>query len=80
MGDAEPDEWNQPFTASAEWWQALPGKVRDVLITGGTDEVMVDDIMDFAKKIEVGSTWLYFTFPMYTTSYFKRQIIPIPRR
>ena len=53
MGGSKPDEWNQPFTASTEWWSALSTQVQDVLITGGSEEVMVDDISDFAKKIEV---------------------------
>ncbi|MCJ1309502.1 hypothetical protein MMC25_003162 [Agyrium rufum] len=53
LGDAKPDEWNQPFRAKAEWWTDISSKVRDILITGGSEEVMADDITAFAKKIEV---------------------------
>lgn len=58
LGDAKPDEYNQPFHAPASWWSDLPSKVEDILITGGSEEVMVDDIERFAKKIEVSIAML----------------------
>ena len=53
LGDAKPDEWNQPFRASGSWWTDLATKVEDILITGGADEVMVDDIRRFATTVTV---------------------------
>ena len=53
LGDAKPDEYNQPFRATASWWSDLPTKVKDILITGGSEEVMVDDIQGFADKVKV---------------------------
>lgn len=53
MDGADTDNYNQPFRAPDSWWIDLNGAVRDVLITAGTDEVLVDDIRAFALKIEV---------------------------
>ena len=56
MGSAKADEYNQPFRAASSWWENLSGKVQNMLITAGSDEVLVDDIMAFAEKIKVGSS------------------------
>jgi len=61
MDGADTDNYNQPFRAPDSWWIDLNGAVRDVLITAGTDEVLVDDIKAFATKIEV-RTRLYSAF------------------
>ena len=53
MGDADMDFYNQPFHAPGDWWIDLKGTVQDILITAGTDEVLVDDIEAFAGKLKV---------------------------
>ena len=53
MGDANMDPYNQPFHAPGDWWIDLNGTVQDILITAGTDEVLVDDIEAFAEKLKV---------------------------
>ena len=53
MGIAKPDEYNQPFPASPEWWKNINGVVSDLLITAGADEVLVDDIKAFAQTLQV---------------------------
>lgn len=53
MDGADTDNYNQPFRAQDSWWKDLNGIVKDLLITAGTDEVMVDDIKGFADKIQV---------------------------
>lgn len=53
MDGADTDHYNQPFHAPGSWWIDLNGAVQDVLITAGTDEVLVDDIEAFAEKLKV---------------------------
>ena len=53
MGDAPVDAYNQPFTAENEWWKGLESVVEDMLITAGTQEILVDDIKDFVSRITV---------------------------
>ncbi|KAL8906377.1 MAG: hypothetical protein Q9207_002089 [Kuettlingeria erythrocarpa] len=53
MNDAPPDNYNQPFRAPAGWWSRLDGVVQELLVTAGTDEVLLDGIVEFTKTIEV---------------------------
>ena len=53
MAKAASDEYNQPFTAAAEWWRDLPSVVDHILLTAGADEVMVDGIQSFVSRLEV---------------------------
>jgi acetyl esterase/lipase len=46
------DEYNQPIMAPPSWWQGFPAK--EVLIVAGKDEILVDDIVIFAGKLEEG--------------------------
>lgn len=51
MGSAKPDNYNQPILAPSSWWEDAP--VKDVLITGGDEEILVDEIREFAAKFKV---------------------------
>ncbi|KAL8964555.1 MAG: hypothetical protein Q9197_006881, partial [Variospora fuerteventurae] len=51
-GGAPADNYNQPFLAPGSWWSQLNGVVQELLITAGTDEVLLDGIAEFAKTIE----------------------------
>ena len=53
MGDADADNYNEPFRAPSNWWEDLNLVVRNLLITAGSDEVLVDDIKAFSNKIDV---------------------------
>lgn len=46
------DEYNQPIMAPLEWWRGLP--VEEVLIVAGKDEILVDDVVEFAGRLEEG--------------------------
>lgn len=46
------DEYNQPIMAEPEWWAGIP--VQEVLIVAGKDEILVDDIVVFAERLEKG--------------------------
>ncbi|KAI9786493.1 MAG: hypothetical protein M1839_006953 [Geoglossum umbratile] len=50
MGAAEVDPYNQPLTAPPNWWSTLT--VDEILVVAGRDELLVDDIREFAKKLE----------------------------
>ena len=51
MGNAKPDHYNQPILAPSSWWKDIV--VKDVLITGGDEEVLIDEIREFAAKFKV---------------------------
>jgi acetyl esterase/lipase len=51
MGNAKPDYYNQPILAPRSWWKDVV--VKDVLITGGDEEVLIDEIREFAAKFKV---------------------------
>jgi acetyl esterase/lipase len=53
MGTAPVDAYNQPGTADEKWWQGIDRKVRDVLMTAGGNEVMVDDARTFSETLKV---------------------------
>jgi acetyl esterase/lipase len=46
------DYYNQAITAPESWWKDLP--VENVLVLAGEDEVLVDGIMEFEKKLSAG--------------------------
>jgi acetyl esterase/lipase len=50
MGNAKPDHYNQPILAPSSWWTDVP--VKDMLITGGDKEVLIDEIREFAAKFK----------------------------
>ncbi|KAG9694164.1 alpha/beta hydrolase fold protein, partial [Aureobasidium melanogenum] len=50
LKQAPQDNYNAPLTAPESWWADIP--VDEVLVTGGEDEVLVDDIAAMIKKLE----------------------------
>lgn len=42
MEDAKQGHYNQPVVAPSSWWEDIPA--RDVLITGGEEEVLIDEV------------------------------------
>ena len=54
LADAGEDAYNYPSKAPTGWWEGL--KVDDILIVGGGDEMMMDDIQRFGKELQVSLT------------------------
>jgi len=52
MGTAQPDNYNQPYLASADWFSGLDKVVKGVFVWGGAHEVLVDSIDDIARKLK----------------------------
>ncbi|KAH0365394.1 alpha/beta hydrolase fold protein, partial [Aureobasidium melanogenum] len=50
LAKAAQDNYNAPLTAPESWWADIP--VEEVLVTGGEDEVLVDDIAAMNKKLK----------------------------
>lgn len=49
------DSYSQPINASSEWWAEVAGKVvSEILIWGGTDELLIDGIRRYAATIIEG--------------------------
>lgn len=57
MGDAKIDAYNQPFTAEKDWWKGIEKVATDIVITGGTEEVLIDGIKEFSDKLKVLTLW-----------------------
>jgi acetyl esterase/lipase len=53
MGTAPTDAYNQPGTVTGKWWQGIDTMVRDVVITAGENEVMIDDTRTFSETLKV---------------------------
>jgi acetyl esterase/lipase len=53
LGKSPSDNYNEAVNAPADWWKEL--KAKQVLITGGTDEILIDSIREIADKIKVGT-------------------------
>ena len=51
LNGKQPDYWNEPLRTPIEWWKDV--KTDQVLIIGGTDEVLVSAIEAFAKEFKV---------------------------
>jgi hypothetical protein len=64
MGNAKPDHYNQPILAPSSWWKDVV--VKDVLITGGDEEVLIDEIREFAAKFKVccSMCWPWASLPL----------------
>ena len=61
LGGKEPDEYNEPLTAKEDWWEGLDGVVRDILVVGGGDEVLLDCIRELARRLEVGCSCVFLS-------------------
>ncbi|KAI1612600.1 Alpha/Beta hydrolase protein [Exophiala viscosa] len=59
-----PDNYNTPKDAPAEWWKDLKVNDKDIAITAGANEVLVDGIREFADHVKVHNPNLeYVEFP-----------------
>ncbi|KAG9570958.1 alpha/beta hydrolase fold protein, partial [Aureobasidium melanogenum] len=50
LQQAPHDNYNSPLTAPESWWADIP--VSEIMVTGGEDEVLVDDVMSMIKKLK----------------------------
>lgn len=53
LGGRPRDAYNEPLSAAEGWWGNLEGKVREILVCGGSDEVLVDSIRELNKVLGV---------------------------
>ncbi|KAI8965380.1 alpha/beta-hydrolase [Daldinia sp. FL1419] len=52
LGGAALDEYNAPLAAQPTWWKDIQTVVHNILLTGGRNEVIFDDIQEFEGKIK----------------------------
>lgn len=52
LGSGRIDNYNQPVIADAEWYKGLDNKVKDILVWGGSGEVLIDSIEVATKKLQ----------------------------
>lgn len=55
LGGRPRDAYNEPLAAEEGWWNRLEGVVKEVLIVGGGDEILIDSIKELARRYEVSS-------------------------
>ncbi|KAK4695550.1 hypothetical protein P7C71_g2233, partial [Lecanoromycetidae sp. Uapishka_2] len=53
LGGKEKDAYNEPLSADPGWWRGLDDVVRDIMVVGGGDEVLIDCIRELARQFEV---------------------------
>lgn len=54
LGGKESDGYSEPLSVDEGWWKGLDGVVRDIMVVGGSDEILVDCIRELARRFEVG--------------------------
>ena len=59
LGAKKRDEYNEPLTADAAWWQGL--KAEEILLVASADECLTDDIARMGEILKVSR--FYFIFP-----------------
>ncbi|KAL2038135.1 hypothetical protein N7G274_009082 [Stereocaulon virgatum] len=52
LGGKDRDAYNEPLSAPEDWWNGLEGVVREILICGGADEILVDPIRELGEKFK----------------------------
>jgi len=52
VGGKKTDEYNQPLSAEPDWWKGLEGVVEEILILGGSHELLVDVIREMDARFE----------------------------
>ncbi|KAG9945090.1 putative 6-hexanolactone hydrolase, partial [Aureobasidium melanogenum] len=50
LGGAKPDSYNTPLLAPPDWWSGI--RADKICIAAGQDEVFVNDILEFSKKLK----------------------------
>ncbi|KAF2790675.1 alpha/beta hydrolase fold domain-containing protein [Melanomma pulvis-pyrius CBS 109.77] len=48
------DFYSEPVLAPASWWEGTADVIEEVLIWGGGNEVLLDGIVEFARRFETG--------------------------
>jgi acetyl esterase/lipase len=67
IANAKRDNYTDPSCAPTSWWKDL--KVKELLITGGANEVLLPMIEDLVKKIKVRGFWCpksFFSSPLFS--------------
>lgn len=69
LGAKKRDEYNEPLTAEAAWWQGL--KAEEILLVASADECLTDDVARMGEILKVSlflggffleEAWLVFHF------------------
>lgn len=55
LGAKKRDEYNEPLTAEAAWWQGL--KAEEILLVASADECLTDDVARMGEILKVSLFW-----------------------
>lgn len=53
LGPQKRDEYNEPLTAKAAWWEG--SKAEEILLVASADECLTDDVVSMGDILKVGS-------------------------
>lgn len=78
LGEQERDEYNEPLTAKAAWWEGLKAKAEEILLVASEDECLTDDVVKMGEILKVGDFFFSISFlPIY--SFYGRHVSIIAR-
>lgn len=76
IANAQRDNYTDPSSAPTSWWKDL--KVKELLITGGANEILLPMIEDLVKKIKVRDFGVRGPSSLLLCSLFSFHLHPIP--
>lgn len=60
LGAQKRDEYNEPLTAKAAWWEGL--KAEEILLVASADECLTDDVAKMGEILKVSHFSSFFLF------------------
>lgn len=63
LGAEKRDEYNEPLTANAAWWEGL--KAEEILIVASADECMTDDVASMGEILKVSHFYFFSLVFLY---------------
>lgn len=59
LGEQERDEYNEPLTAKAAWWEGLKAKAEEILLVASEDECLTDDVAKMGEILKVSDIFFH---------------------
>ena len=62
LGAQKRDEYNEPLTAKAAWWEG--SKAEEILLVASADECLTDDVVSMGDILKVSDFFISLLFRM----------------
>ena len=53
LGGKKSDQYSEPCKAEEGWWKGMDDVVREILVLGGSDELLLDQIRVLVRRLKV---------------------------